>query len=224
MKTPFNIMLRYFSWILAIIPSTSALFSCDPNQCSVFEVGDLSYTQGCNTAPCNFDSPVDCISNYQSCFEYSDCYSLCLSNPCDPSHLGNGICDSDCDTLSSGWDASDCGFCSNGCTVELLYDICDPEYENLACMYDNNACGWCADGCFLENLELNACVSASNVAVCEEYSSNPCFRDCSPGCFSLDLSIGYCVDACNTPECNYGSEYCLCSPGFAPIKLWGRGL
>ena len=58
-------MIDLILWILLVIGiSSSALFDCDLNQCNAFNIGDLACTTGCSTAPCNFDSPVDCSYSY----------------------------------------------------------------------------------------------------------------------------------------------------------------
>ena len=106
---------------------------------------------------------------------------MCIQDSCDPSHLGNGICDPVCESLYCGSDVGDCGYCSEEFTVDLLLNnVCDAVCDNLACMYDNYACGWCTDGCFLENLNSDTCIPECNATVCESYGNNPCFTECSP--------------------------------------------
>ena len=213
-------MLGYTLLLLQIALSLSDLFSCDPNQCNVLDVGNLSCDLSCNILPCNFDSPVDCSKNLQQCFEFSDCYSKCVLDGCNPEHLANGVCDSDCNTHNCGWDAGDCGYCSNGCTTELLTnDVCDPVCDSFTCMYDNDACGWCAHDCFLADLNADTCGAACNITECYGYGNNLCSTQCSPGCWWGNLTLGYCLNECNTASCNYDADYCLCSPGCTPDIL-----
>ena len=213
-------VLKVFLWLLRV--SCRELFVCDESQCPTFFLTDEQCEYSCNIAPCSFDypRPVGDPNKVQNFQDFSPCSNVCLDsgmNNCDGSELGNGICDSDCNNIECGWDLGDCGYCSPGCTIELLTnDICDPICENLPCMFDNNACGWCATGCFEQDLYSDTCIPECNVTACQEYGQNPCFFDCSSGCSQESLGDGACDLECNTADCWYDYGDCLCSPDCTP--------
>jgi len=67
-----------------------------------------------------------------------DCDDLC---ECDPSLLGDGKCDSTCDSWKCKFDGGDCSVCKKGCSPSDLGDgKCDDSCNDPLCGFDGGDC------------------------------------------------------------------------------------
>ena len=82
---------------------------------------------------------IQAVKGYRFVEEYLDITECCFKNECNA--LGNGICDSQLSTKDCAWDMGDCGYCSEGCYLEMLdNDKCDEKCNNNHCFYDYGDC------------------------------------------------------------------------------------
>ncbi|CAG9312678.1 unnamed protein product [Blepharisma stoltei] len=146
---------------------------------------------------CNYDSNPN--FDGQLIKENSDCYENCINlDGCDSNNLGNGICESSCNTENCGLDWGDCT-CSPGCLDSMLGDgNCDEVCDNWDCDLDNHDCGQCASGCFTTMLGNGICDYECNNEDCL-YDYKDC--QCSENCLWTDY--GTCKPECMVLECNY---------------------
>lgn len=79
------------------------------------------------------------VKGYSFVEDYLDFSECCLGNEC--LALGDGICDRKLSTKDCAWDMGDCGYCMEGCYLEMLDNgNCDEECNNNQCFYDNGEC------------------------------------------------------------------------------------
>lgn len=137
-----------------------------------------------------------------------DCEDECLEMGCGPSLLGNGVCDSQCQSAACGYDKGDCGYCAVGCSLDMLENArCDEACNVQRCAYDRGNCGECALGCWaVQQLGNGLCENECNVEECS-FDAGDCAL-CAQDC-SLDmLGDGECQPACLTALC--GFDGCDC--------------
>ncbi|CAG9323996.1 unnamed protein product [Blepharisma stoltei] len=153
---------------------------------------------------CNFDGG-DC--------EYYCTYTLGCTLK------SNGVCDSSCDLAYCGYDHGDCGYCSDGCSLEFLQDTaCHQECSNSLCNFNNYECE-CNPGCQYSMLGNGVCDWTCMNYYCQ-YDGGDCWdSSCSSGCTGYLLTNYYCDPECNTPSCFYDNGDCLCAAGCYPDLL-----
>ncbi|CAG9324295.1 unnamed protein product [Blepharisma stoltei] len=170
--------------------------TCSSHICPDIIKGNRQCNPECMTSFCNYDTSFQFNSSLHK--KNSDCYENCIFDGCDPQNLGNGICDTSCNTTSCGFDWGDCT-CSPGCFNSMLGDgNCDEECDNWNCDLDNHDCGQCADGCFPTMLGNGICDSACNNEDCLfDYKDCQCAENCKW------TDYGLCLPECMIANCNY---------------------
>ena len=92
---------------------------------------------------------------------------------CDPTWIGDGICDSPCNNDECGQDDGDCGECADWCFNSWVGDgECDVDCFNEDCDMDGGDCD------FVEG------------------------RDCAPGCEIAFIGDGQCQSMCENDDCD----------------------
>ena len=116
----------------------------------------------------------------------------------------------------------DCGYCSPGCTYELISnEICDSECYNKNCGYDNMFCGKvCSENCTKSLLLDPVCQPECANIDCFQYNNNAsCFIQCSQDCYFFMQGDGICNLECNNLECLFDLDDCSCSEGCYDLIL-----
>ncbi|CAG9324285.1 unnamed protein product [Blepharisma stoltei] len=170
--------------------------TCSSSICPDIMKGNHQCNPECMTSYCNYDTSTQFFSSIDK--NKSDCYENCVFDGCDAQNLGNGICDTSCNTENCGYDWGDCT-CSPGCLNSMLGDgNCDEACDNWSCDLDNHDCGQCADGCFPTMLGNGICDSACNNEDClYDYKDCRCSDDCEW------TDYGACKPECLIFSCNY---------------------
>lgn len=159
------------------------------------------------------------------------------SRGCKKDWLGDGWCDSACNTEACGFDEGDClGWCSGDCKPSWEGDgYCDAACYVAACNWDRGDCSrWREQGvdaverralqqklrqfqqhrlqlpeckCERRLLVNGSCTPECNVPECL-FDGGECLDMCNAKCSKSWLGDGDCDRECDTPECAYDKGDC----------------
>ena len=203
-------------------------FECSDYICPSYMKENSDCDLLCMSPACNYDSSDEKSKDYKARFLSSGCLTNCIESSCSLDNLGDGTCDSSCNTQECGFDLGDCGYCASGCyqnyTDESWDNLLSNNQKDLACntsicMYDNNQYGWCAVGCFKADLESSTLNPSCNNPSCNYQDLKNSESFCSPSCSPEMEQDAFCQEACNTEACNWDNSTCLCKAGCTETML-----
>ena len=182
---------------------------------------------------------------------FSLCLGLCLSKvldscQCDTSLLGNGKCDSECDTADCNWDGKDCENLHCFCEESMLGNgVCDWDCVNKACNWDGGDCcenwmlynNFCDAPCFLEEFQydMGACGDYLGACMCPDSeigdhhcnfycSDHPeCLNERGDCCFKFEIGDGRCEEYCYSKKNKWDGGDCFVNPP-VECECWKKGI
>ncbi|MEC9465796.1 MAG: LNR domain-containing protein [Myxococcota bacterium] len=189
---------------------------CDGSNLGDSSCSSLGYSGGiltCNGS-CRFDT--------SGCTEDPGC-------DCPASFIGDGFCDSDCNTAECNFDGGDCdepADCAVGCTSTMLGDgTCDDACNVVSCSYDYGDCsstevcsdlcaGWASDG---------YCDLSCNTDPCAWDGGDCCASTCIDGTYTCGGSAGTNF-SCEDPDACESTGTCESCSGLCGIDSPANGL
>jgi hypothetical protein len=210
-----------FSVLLSL--GVASALECNRVNCPSYYLNDGYCEQSCSIIPCFLDIATESLSEpLVTTFEASDCFVDCIL-ACDWSHLGNSVCDADCDLAICGYDLGECGYCASGCKPQSGFEAmlgdgaCDTACNTPECWADDGDCVRtrqnCSPGCTKALLNNAVCDADCDTYDCT-YDNWSCVKPtqtCAPGCYNFWLGDGWCDYDCNTLACWYDYDDCVTS-------------
>ncbi|MEC8051961.1 MAG: hypothetical protein VX210_14310 [Myxococcota bacterium] len=169
---------------------------------STFMCGGYVHATGAEIGEPNFNclDPSACENTELGCYE--------CAPGCDPSLIGDGVCQAECWNAACEWDSSAQGVGDCSCPDLGLYTDCDGQ------CFDDSYLGWVGDGyCDDGTYGLNlVCADWTNdLDDCEDGAWEP---PLCPG-YESEIADGYCDAYNNNPECDYDGGDCCASECFS---------
>ena len=230
-------------WMLKLASRTTnrtnvGLFSA--NSSKLFQRYNISYSVPFRGAVCTSRIPVRSGDRNCACWTNSNNNNKC---DCRESWLGDGVCDSSCNTAECEYDKNDCKSENQGKSSDTTErDV--PSQNSLQCncrspisksVYPSTYSSTGSESqceCTSSWLGDGTCDSACNNAACE-FDRNDCatqnnpdvYSDCE--CTSSWIGDGTCDSSCNNPECNFDAGDCSSEnsgTSSADTSTWGPSI
>ena len=165
---------------------------------------------------------------------------------CDKSHLGDKICNPECDNEENNWDNQDCENNHCFCEPHKLGDgFCNWECVNFACGWDGGDCcenwmlydGYCDSACYVERFKYDNGDCKTELGTCKcpdssigdddcnfHCSDHPeCLNEMGDCCFKFEIGDGHCEEYCYTATTDWDGGDCFVNPP-RNCPCWERGI